>query len=340
MARIVKQDDNLKNEFLKRIKAKVVAEKEAMRDRVDEQVPSLVAKVLKPVFGVAFDIGRGMDKFKGNTGEGIVSAKLKFGLSDDWVLMNDVIVEPEPEVFAQTDHILIGSAGLFIIETKAWQGSFTGFKDKWKRREGNKWVDCDSPTKQNYRHVKLIRKWLDGTGLVKVELPAKEWIHAAVIFTNSSWLKTDGCCMPVFEGTSKFISYLKEHKERKLSPEQIEKITVLLESPVVAKYFINKQKDISKVEVACSKEQGRQVPEGLSRKEIKQDNTIQDKQASNVVPSNIEEGKSKNGKSFIRVTGTYEQAKEVREKYLKDGKNPGDVNKDRYKVGVFYFYIG
>ena len=353
MARIVKQDDDLRQEFLKRIQAKVAADKEAMKDRVDEHVPSLIAKVLKPIFGVAFDFGRGMDKFKGNTGEGIVSYKLKSVLSDDWILMNDVIVEPEPEVFAQTDHVLIGPPGIFIIETKAWEGAFTGFKDKWKRKEGNKWLACSSPTIQNYRHVKLIRKWLDGTGLVKVDMPAKEWVHAAAVFTNVAWLKTDGCCMPIFDGVSKLVSYLKEQRERKLSTSQIEKITVLLESPAVAKAFINKQvkvmhteEDIARFEIASGRELVGQIENGQEQKglkeEIREDNISQGKQdkSSQVMVTKIEEGKSKNGKLFIRITGTYEQAREVRENYLKDGKNPGEVNKDRFKAGVFYFYLG
>ncbi|NLK52529.1 MAG: hypothetical protein GX295_08815 [Syntrophomonadaceae bacterium] len=125
MARLVEQSEELRKEFQKRIKGKVAAEKDAMKERLDEAVPSLIATVLKPVFGVAFDIGRGKDKLKGDIGEFNVSTKLRLAFSDEWVLMNDVIVEPEPEVFAQTDHILIGPSGLFIIETKAWQGSYT-----------------------------------------------------------------------------------------------------------------------------------------------------------------------------------------------------------------------
>lgn len=42
----------MRNEFLKRIQDKVVAEKEAMKERLDDMAPSLLAKFLKPSAGV------------------------------------------------------------------------------------------------------------------------------------------------------------------------------------------------------------------------------------------------------------------------------------------------
>ena len=127
--------------------------------------------------------------------------------------MNDVIVEPEPEVFAQTDHVLIGPSGLFIIETKFWEGAFTGYRDKWKRKQGSQWVECKSPTKQNYRHLILSRKWLEGTGMVRLNYPAREWIHGAVILM-ADWCKATDCCMPVFDGPQSYIKYLKGLQEK------------------------------------------------------------------------------------------------------------------------------
>lgn len=323
VARLVHQDDGIREEFLKRIKAKVQAEREAMKGRLEEVVPSLLATVLKPVFGVAFDISRGIDKFKGNSGEVNVSVKLRLGLSDEWVLMNDVIVEPEPEVFAQTDHVLIGPPGLFIIETKAWQGAFSGYKDYWKRKEGNQWVKCESPTKQNQRHVRLIRKWLEGTGLVKINELTEGWIQPAVVFTNASWLKVTECSMPVFDGPLQLLGYLRQQKARILPPEQIDKIAGLLAYPAVAKAFTNKEIQLLYDEQAVTElQKGQQSIANLSAEQPV-----------------VEEGKNKDGRKFVRITGTVEQAKEIRQKYLQEGQNPGKLSKDRYKQGIFYFYI-
>jgi hypothetical protein len=323
VARIAEQDDNLRKEFLKRIQAKVQNKKDLMHKKADEELPSFLSKVLKPVLGVAFDYYRGIEKLKGNVGETNVSVKLRLGLPGDWVLMNDVIVEPAPDVFAQTDHILIGPPGLFVIETKAWQGAFTGFNDKWKRREGNKWVHCESPTAQNLRHVILIKKWIEKTGLVKVDRHHNEWIKAAVVFTQAQWLKTDGCCMPVFDGVLDLIVHLRKQNESILNPTQINNIINLLIYPRVAKAYINNQV------------QTLDVDEPPKAPIITYSSSSEDKKRAPL----IENGKAKNGKKFIRITGEYKQAEEVRDKYIKEGQRISQLKKDKFKQGVFYFYL-
>lgn len=115
VTRLEKQDDLLRNEFLIRIQAKEAAEKEALKEKVRGEVSSLLAKVVNPILGAAFDFYRNIDKAKGNLGESNVGVKLRLGLSNKWILMNDVIVEPEPESFAQIDHVLIDPPGLYII---------------------------------------------------------------------------------------------------------------------------------------------------------------------------------------------------------------------------------
>ncbi len=200
VARIVCQDEAIREDFRKRILAKVQAEKDSMKKRIDDNVPSFISWAVKPLASMAFDIQRNKDNNKGEGGELNVGIHLRLVLSKEWILMNDVVVEPEPEVFAKTDHIAIEPPGMFVIETKAWDGAFTGYKDRWKRKEGNKWVSCHSPTKQNFRHVNLLRKWLEQTGMFNLSFPAEQWIKPVVVFTRASWLKTTDCSMPVLEG--------------------------------------------------------------------------------------------------------------------------------------------
>ena len=129
-----------------RILAKVQQEKDSMKQRIDDNVPSFISWAIKPLAGLAFDIQRDKDSNKGAGGEFNVGIHLRLALSNDWVLMNDVVVEPEPEIFAQTDHIAIGPPGMFVIETTAWDGAFTVYKNRWKRKEGSKWVPCHPAT--------------------------------------------------------------------------------------------------------------------------------------------------------------------------------------------------
>src|ERR671933_603668 len=61
-------------------------------------------------------------------------------LPDTWVVFHSVVVEPRPDDFAQIDLLLIGPAGMFLVEAKAWRGSYKAYRDTWHQREGNTWV--------------------------------------------------------------------------------------------------------------------------------------------------------------------------------------------------------
>ncbi|OPX83530.1 MAG: Nuclease-related domain protein [Pelotomaculum sp. PtaB.Bin104] len=119
VARLVKQDDVLRKEFLRKVQAKIEAEKEVLKQYKPEEPSSFLGMVFKNIFGDSSDRQMREAQLKGIKGEADVAVKLRLGLPDEWVLINDVIVEPEPNIFAQTDHIVIGPPGLFVIETKA-----------------------------------------------------------------------------------------------------------------------------------------------------------------------------------------------------------------------------
>ena len=228
---MLRQDKAIQDEFRKRILAKVQAEKEAMKERVDEVVPSFVAWALKPIFGVAFDIQQDNFDRKGEGGELNVGLRLQLVLSKEWTVINDVVLEPKPEEFCQTDHIVIGPAGMFVIETKAWKGAFNGYKDRWRRKQGNRWVPCHSPTKQNLRHVRLIKEWL--VDVCRLDLPETDsWIKPLVVFTNSKWLKVKECSMPVFDGGLALALYIRLQDETYLTLQQIDSICEVLCNPL------------------------------------------------------------------------------------------------------------
>ena len=53
----------------------------------------------------------------------------------------------------------------------------------------------------------------------------------------------------------------------------------------------------------------------------------------------VEERQSKNGKKFVRITGDNRQAENTRDAYIKKGQKVGPLNKDKFKEGVFFFYL-
>lgn len=330
-ARIVSQDEGAREEFRKRIQAKVQAEKDDMKQKIDETVPSFLSWAFRPLAGLAFDMKRNSYNSKGEGGELNVGLHLRFALSNEWVLMNDVTLEPEPEVFSQTDHVVIGPPGMFVIETKAWDGAFTGYKDRWKRKEGNKWVSCHSPTRQNLRHVKLIRQWFSQTGIFNVTFPTEQWIHPIVVFTRASWLKTTDCSMPVIDSALSLALHLRNQKERYLDAEQIEKISMLLAYPQLRNFKPGPVIMVTPPEEVTStinKDDTRDEQEdGIARH-------VNNKQSD----IKVETGRSRGGKDFVRVYGSKEDAEEIRKGYISGGKEPGPVNRDKYCKEVWYFY--
>lgn len=78
-----------------------------------------------------------------------------------------------------------------------------GYKDRWKRKQGDSWVPCESPTRQNLRHARLFAKWLRAA---KIPLPAapKELVCLVVLFTCCWWLKAEECSIcAIFEKAKK-----------------------------------------------------------------------------------------------------------------------------------------
>lgn len=107
-----------------------------MRARIDAEAPSWIRWALKPLAELSFDGRRAEDASRGEGGEDVAARRFWLFLSKDWALVNDVVLEPEPEEFAQIDHVVIGPPGIYLVETKAWDGALMGYRDRWKRKQG------------------------------------------------------------------------------------------------------------------------------------------------------------------------------------------------------------
>lgn len=284
---------------------KVAREKEKFQQRVSEELPSWLSWATKPMAGIAFDLRHKSDCEKGDTGESKAILGFWTLLPREWILINDVILEPVPEEFIQVDHMLIGPPGIFFIETKAWEGAFQGYKDNWKRKQGNTWVRCDSPTKQNERHVRLFKKWLEDQQLILLEL--EQALFPVVLFTNAKWLRVEECSMPVFDSTIALSLYIRSKTNMKLlNQEQIDKI---------ADVIINAK------------------PYGINQAESKEETK------SNLNTIKIQTGKTKYGRSFVKILGSAEEARRIWADYEKEGKNPSQLKADKFLKDAWFFYF-
>lgn len=82
---------------------------------------------------------------------------------DKYIVLNDIMFEVNGKTY-QIDHIVISKYGIFVIETKQYNGYITGSKydQKWVRHlKGKKIVYYTNPIRQNYGHVKAICELLN-----------------------------------------------------------------------------------------------------------------------------------------------------------------------------------
>lgn len=242
-ARVLRQDPEIREMFRARIREKVEQEKERMRGRIDEEVPSWIRWAVKPLAEWRFDAVRARDRARGDGGEDSAALHFWLLLSGEWILINDAVLEPDPGEFIQVDHVLVGPPGVFLVEAKAWEGAFLAVRDEWRRKAGSSWVRCESPTKQSLRHKRLFVEWLRGLGL---GLPGDPdgFVFPIVLLTRCGWLKAEGCSAPIFRDGAHLAGHLRRRtrESRALSPEQREAVAaaVARARPLCAEFGVER----------------------------------------------------------------------------------------------------
>ena len=96
---------------------------------------------------------------KGKLGERSVSKRLKRLDNNKYKVINDVILKTSRGT-SQIDHLVVSNYGIFVIETKNYQGWIVGSEnaDNWQQIIYNKKNFFRNPIKQNYGHIKAIEE--------------------------------------------------------------------------------------------------------------------------------------------------------------------------------------
>ncbi len=100
-------------------------------------------------------------KVKGKIGEMFVGAFLS-RLGEEYEVINNVTLIADGDS-TQIDHIVVSLKGVWVIETKNYQGRIFGSeKDAtWTQKLGNKSFKFQNPLRQNYKHTKYLAQNLD-----------------------------------------------------------------------------------------------------------------------------------------------------------------------------------
>ena len=108
-----------------------------------------------------FFLPRWIIRSKGKVGEKIVSRKLNYLPKEQYRVFNNVTI-PTPKGSSQIDHLVVSIYGIFVIETKNYNGWIYGGEhaEYWTQNiYGNKYP-LYNPILQNAGHVRALRRVL------------------------------------------------------------------------------------------------------------------------------------------------------------------------------------
>ncbi len=109
-------------------------------------------------------------------GEKQVTKHLNSTLNDDYYLINDLYLR---EGGGDIDHVVLAPNGVFVLETKNWNGSITCNGDEW-HRSGKKDFSA-SPSRQVKRNAARVKRIIDDSPSLRM---MGVWVEGIVVFTN------------------------------------------------------------------------------------------------------------------------------------------------------------
>lgn len=100
-------------------------------------------------------------KIIGMAGEHWVKKELK-KLPEDYLILNDVMFKTKDGLTHQIDHVVVSKYGIFVIETKQYNGYIKGndYDKRWEIHSGNQKYFINNPVHQNYGHVQSLKELL------------------------------------------------------------------------------------------------------------------------------------------------------------------------------------
>lgn len=152
---------------------------------------------------------------KGKRGEKQVAALLALLSKKRYKVINDLLFQSGGHS-TQIDHVVVSVYGIFVIETKYYQGWIYGGENSeyWTQNiYGNKY-QLRNPLWQNQGHVKAIARIIGDSGNIP--------IFNIVAFSRQASIKVDRS-LPVMYWWN-VVPYIKRHKETHLTETQADEI--------------------------------------------------------------------------------------------------------------------
>lgn len=168
---------------------------------------------------------------QGKLGEQIVQQHYcDFFCQNSTKMINDSTFLMKNGHTTQVDHILVSEFGIFVIETKNYQGLIFGQEKqkKWTVCLGPNKYSIQNPLRQNYLHLKVLME------LLKSQVSEQNF-HSVVVFVGQSEFKTDmpaSVCMG-----EHWVHHVKNFKKRVLSQQEVREVARKIERNALQRGF-------------------------------------------------------------------------------------------------------
>lgn len=141
-------------------------------------------------------------------------------LDSSYKIINDIVLPGDKQ---NIDHVVVGPAGVFVIETKNYNGNIRCYEDEWSRKKvGRRGTVYDAgmgnPSKQAKRNAVVLKNWFASENL------DVGYISAVVVFTN------DDCELKLIKPTVKVVQIddllgvFKGDMSIRMNPEKVNSI--------------------------------------------------------------------------------------------------------------------
>ena len=154
---------------------------------------------------------------KGFFGEITIRILLKFLDKDKYFVINDVMIPNSDGNTAQIDHIVVSTYGIFVIETKNYNGWIFGSENSinWTQviyKTKNKFYN---PILQNKGHIKALQEIL-------IDFPSIKFIPIVVFTLNADFKKLDVTSPVVY--SIRLLKTIKMYTEQNILNSDLDKI--------------------------------------------------------------------------------------------------------------------
>jgi hypothetical protein len=152
---------------------------------------------------------------KGKRGEKKVAVLLSHLPKKEYRVINDLLLQPCGHS-TQIDHVVVSVYGIFVIETKYYQGWIYGGENSefWTQNIYGHKNQLRNPLWQNQGHIKAIARLLEDPGMIP--------IYNIVAFSRQATLKLDRT-LPVMYWRQ-IVPYIKRHKDAVMSESYADEI--------------------------------------------------------------------------------------------------------------------